>query len=132
MARSTHADAAFGALGLQLAVLYAPRAPGVATGGLPVDKVVHAVVFALPTVALARAGVPRGWAVGLMALHAPVSEAIQHNLLRDRSGELGDIVADLVGVGIGAAVLWRPRRGSPGAAADAQPREGEPRRPSVG
>lgn len=100
------------AVGINLAVLYAPRAPAVATGGLPVDKIVHAVVFALPTVALARAGVPRGWAVGLMALHAPVSEAIQHNLLSDRSGELGDIVADLVGVGIGAAILWRPRWGS--------------------
>jgi hypothetical protein len=117
------------AVGLNLAVLYAPRAPAVATAGVPVDKVVHVVVFALPTVALARAGVPRGWAVGVMALHAPISEAIQHNLLSDRSGELGDIVADLVGVGIGAAVLWWPRRGSQGSAADAHP--GEPGRPRV-
>lgn len=97
------------AVGLNLAVLYAPRAPAVATGGLPVDKVVHTLVFALPTVALARAGVPRSWAVGLMALHAPLSEAIQHRFLSDRSGEAGDVVADLVGVGIGAAILWRSR-----------------------
>jgi hypothetical protein len=99
------------AVGLNLAVLYAPRAPAVATGGLPVDKVVHVVVFALPTIALARAGVPRGWAVGLMAVHAPASEVLQHRLLSDRSGEVGDIVADLVGVGIGAAVLWHRPRG---------------------
>lgn len=119
-------------VGLNLAVLYAPRAPAVSTGGLPVDKIVHVVVFALPTVALARAGVPRGWAVGLMALHAPVSEVIQHHLLSDRSGELGDIVADLVGVGIGAAILWRPQRGSRAAVRVGQPHEGEPRRPPRG
>ncbi len=61
MARSARADAAVGALGLQLAVLYAPRAPAIATGGLPVDKLVHIAVFALPTAALIKAGVPRGW-----------------------------------------------------------------------
>jgi VanZ family protein len=96
------------ALALNLAVLYAPRAPAVDTGGLPVDKLVHAVVFALPTIALARAGVPRGWAVGLMALHAPASELLQAHFLRDRSGEVGDVVADLVGVGLGAMALWWP------------------------
>lgn len=120
------------AVGLNLAVLYAPRAPAVATGGLPVDKLVHVVVFALPTVALARAGVPRAWSVGLMALHAPISEAIQHNLLSDRSGELGDIVADLVGVGIGAAILWRPGRGPVGAPDEGAPDVGGPQGPPLG
>ena len=95
---------------VNLAVLYAPRAPAVDSGGLPLDKLVHVAVFALPTIALARAGVPRGWAVGLMAAHAPLSETIQHRLLADRSGEVGDVVADLAGVGIAAAVLWWPRR----------------------
>lgn len=115
--------AAAAALALNLAVLYAPRAPVVQTGGLPVDKLVHAVVFALPTVALARAGLPRGWAVGLMAAHAPLSELLQHRVLAHRSGEVGDIVADLVGVAIGAAVLWSPGTGTPVAGDAAQLRD---------
>ena len=73
------------ALGVQVAVLYAPRAPVVDTGGVPVDKLVHVAVFALPTVALIGAGVPRGWAIGLMAVHAPLSEVVQGALLADRS-----------------------------------------------
>lgn len=96
-------------MGLQLAVLYAPRAPAVDTGGFPLDKVIHVAVFLLPTVALARAGMPRSWAIGLMAAHAPVSELIQHVLLPDRSGEPLDVLADLTGVALGA-LLIRPRR----------------------
>jgi hypothetical protein len=107
MARSTRADAV-GALGLQLAVLYAPRAPGIATAGLPVDKLVHIAVFALPTAALIAAGVPRRWAIGLMAAHAPLSELIQGSLLADRSAERADVVADLAGVLLGTLVT-RPR-----------------------
>jgi VanZ family protein len=93
---------------LQLVVLYAPRAPSVDTGWLPLDKVGHAVVFALPTMALIAAGLHRGWAIGLMAAHAPLSELVQQELLGARSGEVGDVVADLVGVGIGA---WLVRPG---------------------
>ena len=118
---------AVAAVALNLAVLYAPRSPSVPTGGLPVDKVVHVVVFALPTIALARAGVPRAWAVGLMAVHAPLSEVIQHQLLGARSGEVGDIVADLVGVSIGAALLMRGSgtgsQSGPSVAPEAEPAE---------
>ncbi len=32
----------------------------------------HIAVFALPTVALIAAGAPRGWVIGLMAVHAPL------------------------------------------------------------
>jgi VanZ family protein len=96
------------AVGLQLAVLYAPRTPAVATGGLPIDKLIHVGVFLLPTVALVRAGVPRGWAIGLMAAHAPVSELLQHVVLPGRSGEPMDVVADLAGVALGA---WLVRPG---------------------
>ena len=92
------------AVGVQLAVLYAPDAPAVDTAGLPVDKLVHVAVFLVPTVALVMAGVPRGWAVGLMAAHAPISEVLQHLLLGARSGTPLDVVADLVGVAIGAFV----------------------------
>jgi hypothetical protein len=100
------------ALGLQFVVLYAPRSPGVSTG-LPVDTLVHVVVFLLPTAALVRAGVPRGWAIGLMAAHAPASELLQHALLPNRSGEPMDVVADLVGVALGAWLV-RPRPGRRG------------------
>ena len=86
------------ALGLQLAVLYVPRAPAIATGGLPVDKLVHVAVFVLPTVALIGAGVPRGWVIGLMTVHAPLSEVVQDRFLAHRSGDPWDVAADLLGV----------------------------------
>ncbi|MGB8020195.1 MAG: hypothetical protein WCF04_03105 [Candidatus Nanopelagicales bacterium] len=105
-ARSRGARSAFAALavGLQLAVLYAPRAPSVDTGALPVDKAVHFIAFALPTASLIWAGVPVRVAVGAMALHAPASEAVQHYLFPNRSGEVADLVADLVGVAVGGLV----------------------------
>ena len=61
----------------------------------------HVAVFALPTVALIGAGVPRGWVIGLMAVHAPLSEVVQGALLADRSPEGADVVADLAGVALG-------------------------------
>ncbi len=97
-------------VGLQLAVLYVPRAPTVAAGGLPLDKLVHLLVFALPTFALIRAGVPRGWVIALMALQAPLSEVIQGWLLAERSGDPRDVVADLVGVALGAWLASRTDR----------------------
>jgi hypothetical protein len=96
------------ALGLQLAVLYVPRAPAIATGGLPVDKLVHVAVFALPTVALIGAGVPRGWVIGLMTVHAPLSEVVQDRFLAHRSGDPWDVAADLLGVAIGAFLTRHP------------------------
>jgi hypothetical protein len=96
------------ALGLQLAVLYVPRAPAIATGGLPVDKLVHVAVFVLPTVALIGAGVPRGWVIGLMTVHAPLSEVAQDRFLAHRSGDPWDVAADLLGVAIGAFLTRHP------------------------
>lgn len=97
------------ALMMQFAVLYAPRAPMVDTGGLPLDKVVHVLAFALPTAALIAAGVPRRWVIGLMAVHAPLSEVVQGWLLADRSDEPWDVVADLAGVALGAFVMGHRR-----------------------
>lgn len=107
MSQRVRVGAAVAAVTLQLAVLYAPRAPMVDTAGLPLDKLVHVVAFALPTAALIVAGVPRGWVIGLMAVHAPLSEVLQHRLLAQRSGEPLDIVADLAGVALGALVVGR-------------------------
>jgi VanZ family protein len=44
-------------------------------------------------------------AVLLFAIHAPVSELVQHFLLPGRSGDVWDAVLDLVGVALGAAAL---------------------------
>lgn len=106
------------ALILQFAVLYTPRAPAVAVEGLPLDKLVHVVIFALPTYALIRAGLPVVTVAVLMAAQAVGSELLQHMALANRSGDAGDVLADLVGVGIGVALV---RRRSP----RASPRSGD-------
>ena len=76
------------------------------------DKVVHVLLFLLPTVAGLLAGLRPAWLVGLVALHAPVSELVQHFLLPNRSGDVWDAVADLSGVvlGVTLVVVWRARR----------------------
>ena len=87
-----------------VASLYWPR---VAIDG-PVtwtDKVVHVLLFLAPTVAGLLAGVRPAWVVGLLALHAPVSELVQHLLLPDRSGDPWDAVADLSGVVLGVTCV---------------------------
>lgn len=69
------------------------------------DKVVHLLLFAVPTYAVglaARSVVP---VVVVFALHAPISELIQQRFLAYRSGDVWDAVLDLVGVGVGAALL---------------------------
>ncbi|WP_344951795.1 VanZ family protein [Terrabacter ginsenosidimutans] len=89
---------------VQLLVLYWP----VVTVEGPVswtDKVVHLLVFAVPTNAVGRALGSVRVAVLLFAIHAPVSELVQHFLLPGRSGDVWDAVLDLVGVGLGAAAL---------------------------
>lgn len=89
---------------VQLCVLYWP----VVTIEGPVswtDKVVHLLVFAVPTYAVARAFGSVRTVVIAFALHAPVSELVQHFLLPGRSGDVWDAVVDLVGVGLAAAAL---------------------------
>jgi len=90
---------------VHLAVLYWPRSPS--TGGLPIDKVVHAAIFGMVLWAAARARLPV-WPVGvLLAVHAVVSELVQHYLLAGRSGDPVDSLADLTGVVIVGLFLWR-------------------------
>ncbi|HEX5427354.1 MAG TPA: VanZ family protein [Pedococcus sp.] len=76
------------------------------------DKVVHVLLFLLPTVAGLVAGLRPSWVVGLIALHAPVSELVQHFVLPNRSGDVWDAVADLSGVvlGVTLVVVGRARR----------------------
>jgi VanZ family protein len=95
----------------QLLVLYWP----VVTVEGPVswtDKVVHLLVFAVPTYAVGRALGSVRTAVLVFAVHAPVSELVQHFALPGRSGDPWDAAVDLVGVAIAAAalVVRRPAR----------------------
>ena len=88
----------------QLLVLYWP----VVTVEGPVswtDKVVHLLVFAVPTYAVGRALRSVRTAVVVFAIHAPVSELVQHFLLPGRTGDVWDAVVDLIGVALGAVVL---------------------------
>lgn len=95
----------------QLLVLYWP----VVTVEGPVswtDKVVHLLVFAVPTYAVGRALGSVRTAVIVFAVHAPVSELVQHFARPGRSGDPWDAAVDLVGVAIAAAalVVRRPAR----------------------
>lgn len=86
---------------LQLVLLYAPSGGGVSP--FPnFDKLVHSAIFALPTFFALLARLPRVPVIAVLALHAPVSELIQWSLLPNRSGDPWDVVADLVGVTLGA------------------------------
>lgn len=96
---------------VQLLALYWPR---VTVQG-PVtwtDKVVHLLLFLVPTVSGLLAGIRPAYLVTAMAVHAPVSELVQHFLLPNRSGDPWDAVLDLTGVAlaVGVFVVGRARR----------------------
>lgn len=94
---------------VHLVVVYAPQAPG-APSALPVDKVVHVLVFALVVATGRWAGLPAWVLIPSVAAHAPISEIVQSLWLPNRSGDLWDVVADLTGVGLGAVAHPRPTR----------------------
>ncbi len=98
---------------VSLAVLFAP-ASDVPTAPPGVDKLVHAALFASLALAGRWAGcgaVPLG---RLLVGYALVSELIQGVTPLERSASVLDVLADLVGIGIGLAV-WAAisRRTSP-------------------
>jgi hypothetical protein len=95
---------------LSLYVLFWPYPAG--GSGLPgADKVVHVVLFALlASTARLRFGGRQGLLL-LLAGYALLSELVQGSLLAERSGDVGDLVADLVGV---AAGWWLTGRAGPG------------------
>ena len=69
------------------------------------DKVVHVSLFAAPTVAGLLTRLRPAPVVMALALHAPVSELVQHFLLPHRSGDVWDAVADLGGVVLGVTFV---------------------------
>lgn len=97
------------AVAVQLVVLYVPRAPAtVEVRGI--DKVIHVLVFAAPTLAGLLAGFRARYVVGGLALHALLSEPIQSAFLPERDGSVTDLVADLTGVLLAWAVYAALRR----------------------
>lgn len=99
------------ALVIHLISLYSPEVPGAPPiAGL--DKVVHVLIFAAPALAALMAGISAPWVLGILAVHAPVSELIQHYALSHRGGDVLDMLADFVGVAIGglAYLVWSRRQ----------------------
>lgn len=87
--------------------------PGPDVPGL--DKVVHLAVFGLTVFAAGRVLAPRkrfpmGWVVIVALVHAVLSELVQLMVLSERSGDAADLLFDVVGIGLGAAVWAGERR----------------------
>ena len=84
-----------------------PAGPALFAGS---DKVVHLLLFALlaGTARWRFGGTPA--VLGLVAGYAVVSELVQGALLSSRSGDVRDVVADLVGVAVGWWLATRSLR----------------------
>lgn len=89
---------------IQLVGLYFPDPPG-GGGGSGLDKVAHALMFGLVMTTGALAGLPALVLAAVLAVHAVLSEFIQALVLPHRSGDVWDVVADLVGVGLGYGLV---------------------------
>ncbi|MBK5306119.1 MAG: VanZ family protein [Frankiaceae bacterium] len=90
---------------LSLVVLFSPRAPG--GGGIGLDKLVHASLFALlAATTWWRFAAHRAGLVAVLA-YAALSEVAQSLLLASRSGDVRDVCADAAGVIVGWIVARR-------------------------
>lgn len=96
----------------QCLALYWPRTPTVSPG-LPSDKIVHVLLFAVVAAIGVRAGLPRAWVIGLLLSQAVLSELIQEWFLSGRGGDVRDLAADALGIAIGilAGRAWIGRVG---------------------
>lgn len=108
------------ALAVQALVLYLPVVPAAPGTGVPgADKITHAAIFALVTLAGLAAGLPRAVVVGFGVVHAVVSELVQDTVFANRSGDVLDVVADLAGVALGVVMArWLARRRDRGRVGD--------------
>jgi len=105
---------------VQLVVLYAPSAPSPPID-LPIDKVIHFVIFGAVAYTGIRAGVRPGWLVAALVANAVASELIQWAFLPNRSGDWRDALADILGTVVCAG--WAMRR-PPGTARGERARMG--------
>ncbi|HEY0689477.1 MAG TPA: VanZ family protein [Kribbella sp.] len=95
---------------IQLYGLYSPHQAGPPTGIPNDDKVAHLLLFGSVAYLGLRVGVRARLLLTLLVANAVVSEVVQHFLLRDRSGDPFDSLADLVGVAVGAWLGFRAIR----------------------
>lgn len=95
------------ALSAQLLGLYLPGSPQPSRTLIPhLDKLVHFAMFLAPAIAM-RLLTRAWWPVVLLGLHAPISEFIQLRWVAFRSGDVWDVLADLLGVAVGAGLAHR-------------------------
>jgi VanZ family protein len=108
------------AVAVQCWALYVPHAPAV-DSSLPLDKLVHLLLFSVVAALAVRVGLGAGLIIGLLVAQAVVSELVQLLALPQRSGDVRDVVADLTGVALGLAVgrWWLARPRVPVASTDA-------------
>ncbi len=97
---------------LSLYVLFTPTTagPSLFEGS---DKVVHLGLFALLAATTRWRFGPATAALAAVAAYAVVSEVVQGALLSTRSGDLYDVVADLLGVALGWLLAGRLLAGAP-------------------
>lgn len=105
------------ALLVQAWSLYRSAVPEGAPSFAHADKIAHLLLFAVPAALAVLVGGRLGRVVlVLLVVHAPVSEVVQGRWLDQRSGDPWDVVANLVGVVLGAGAGWAltRRRGRTG------------------
>ncbi len=107
--------AAIAAVGGQLWGLYRTSGPPTTPWFPDIDKVEHALGFAVPVFLILTTRRLAGFAVTRSAMlvvaavfvaHAMVSELIQGRFYRYRTGDPRDAVADTIGVALGSAAFW--------------------------
>lgn len=97
------------AVAVHLLALYLPRVPS-QTQGWNLDKLGHVAVFGVVLLTAWRAGLPPRPVAAVLLLHAVLSEVAQGTLLPGRSGDWRDVVADVAGVLLAAALVRRRAR----------------------
>lgn len=82
---------------MQAFALYLPAVPGPSLQ-LPMDKLVHFLLFAVVAFLARWAGVPLWLTAALLLTQAVASELVQGFLLSERGAEWADFAADLLGI----------------------------------
>jgi hypothetical protein len=119
------------AVAVNLLILYWPRTAG-PTDVPGLDKLVHAATFGSVAYLGLRVGLRSRWWVPVLCGHAVLSELIQGLFLALRSGDWHDVVADLVGVGIGWAVWLAGNRSAQASWGGDRTGSGDAHRPTAG
>lgn len=103
------------ALCVQMFALYSPSGDPSFPTPAHTDKAFHGASFAAVTACALLARLPRRGVITAMLAHAVLSELIQWRLIPSRSGDVVDVVADVIGIAVGVVaarfVLRRVMRG---------------------